>query len=54
MPKLSLSNHNRRGAEIIAKAIGGVVVPIDPLSPDLIENLKEMADRMEEALRSMY
>lgn len=45
---------DRRSAEIVAESIGGVVVPIDPLSADLIDNLKEIADRMEESLRSGY
>jgi len=37
-------------ATAIADEIGGVVVTIDPLSEDYIENLREIAGEMEEAL----
>ncbi|MFH1113632.1 MAG: zinc ABC transporter substrate-binding protein [Pseudomonadota bacterium] len=38
---------DRRNAETIAKAISGVVVSLDPLSPDYLKNLNDMASRME-------
>lgn len=34
---------SRKGAETIAREIGGAVVPLDPLSRDYLQNLKEMA-----------
>jgi zinc transport system substrate-binding protein len=40
---------NRRSAEQIAHAIGGRVVAIDPLSPDYVDNLREVARRIAEA-----
>jgi zinc transport system substrate-binding protein len=40
-----------KGAEVVAKAIGGRVVLADPLSADWAGNLKEIADQFEEALR---
>ncbi len=42
---------DRNSAETIAEAIGGAVVPIDPLAEDYLDNLLEMADRIEEALK---
>ncbi len=32
-------------AETVAEAIGGAVVPMDPLAPDVIENLDDVARR---------
>jgi len=42
---------SRKSAEAIAKAIGGVVVPMDPLAKDYVRNLEEMAAKIENALR---
>lgn len=39
-----------RSAKAIAAEIGGVVVPIDPLSGDYLENLRDMARAVREAL----
>jgi len=41
---------SRTGAEAVAEAIGGVVVPLDPLAEDYVENLGEMARKIAEAL----
>ena len=41
---------DRRNAETIAKAIEGAVVSLDPLDADYIENLEEMASKVESAL----
>ena len=41
---------SRKSAEAIAAEIGGAVVPIDPLSSDYIENLRNIAARMRSAL----
>ncbi len=43
---------SRTGAEAVAEAIGGVVVPLDPLAEDYVENLREMARKIAEALGS--
>ncbi len=40
-----------RSAEAVAKAIGGVVVPIDPLSRDYLANLDNIAAAVEQGLR---
>jgi zinc transport system substrate-binding protein len=40
---------NRRSAEQIAHAIGGRVVAIDPLSPDYVDNLREVARQIADA-----
>ena len=37
-------------AEVIARGIGGVVVPLDPLAHDYIENLESMARQVSQAL----
>ena len=37
-------------AEMIAEAIGGAVVPLDPLARDYLENLGEMASKIERGL----
>ena len=40
-----------KGAELVAKAIGGRVVLADPLSANWADNLNEIAKKFEEALR---
>jgi zinc transport system substrate-binding protein len=40
-----------RSARAIAEEIGGVVVPIDPLSPDYMDNLRTIAREVAQALR---
>lgn len=40
-----------RSAEAVAKAIGGVVVPIDPLARDYLANLDRIAAAVEQGLR---
>jgi hypothetical protein len=35
----------------VAEAIGGVVVPLDDLPSDYMANLREMAEKIQEALR---
>ena len=37
-------------AEVIAKEIGGVVLPIDPLARDYIDNLDQKTRQIAEAL----
>lgn len=37
-------------AEVIARGIGGVVVPLDPLARDYMENLESMARQVSQAL----
>lgn len=39
-----------KSAEAIAKAIGGVVVPINPLARDYLSNLEKMASEVEKGL----
>jgi zinc transport system substrate-binding protein len=39
-----------KNAEAVAKAIGGVVVPMDPLARDYIKNLEDMAGKIQNAL----
>jgi zinc transport system substrate-binding protein len=43
---------SRKSAETLAKEIGGAVVSLDDLAPNYIENLKEMATRLESALKT--
>lgn len=43
---------DRRSAQAVAHAIGGKVVPLDPLAEDVVTNLKIMAEKIETALRS--
>jgi zinc transport system substrate-binding protein len=43
---------SRTGAEAVAEAIGGVVVPLDPLAEDYVKNLREMAQKIAAALGS--
>jgi zinc transport system substrate-binding protein len=42
----------RLSAERVAQAIGGVVVPLDPLAQDYIQNLEEIAARLQAALEA--
>ncbi|MCK5339936.1 MAG: zinc ABC transporter substrate-binding protein, partial [Desulfobulbaceae bacterium] len=42
---------SRKSAATIAKAINGVVLPLDPLAKDYMKNMEEMAEKVEEALR---
>jgi zinc transport system substrate-binding protein len=42
---------NRRSAQQVAQAIGGVVVPVDPLAPDYIDNLRQVGRQFAEALQ---
>jgi zinc transport system substrate-binding protein len=44
--------YNPKLAEVIAKEIGGNVVPIDGLAPNYIDNLKSVGDKIAESLRS--
>jgi zinc transport system substrate-binding protein len=41
---------SHKSAAAIASEIGGVVVPIDPLSPDYIESLRNIAKKISESL----
>jgi len=43
----------KRGAEAVALAIGGAVVPLDPLAENYIENLLDVASKVEMALKGM-
>lgn len=38
-------------AEVIAREIGGAVVPMDPLARDYLKNLEDMADKIQAALQ---
>jgi zinc transport system substrate-binding protein len=40
-----------KSADVIAKAIGGVVVPIDPLEKNVLKNLEDVAKKIKNALR---
>lgn len=40
-----------KSAQKIAEAIGGAVVSIDPLAPDVLENLEQIATAIEQALQ---
>jgi zinc transport system substrate-binding protein len=42
---------DRKAAETVAKAIDGVVVPMNPLAADVLKNLEEMASKIEAALK---
>jgi zinc transport system substrate-binding protein len=44
--------YSTRSAEAIAKAIGGAVVAIDPLSPDYVKNLREISTKISRAMRA--
>ena len=41
---------DRRSAETVAQAIGGVVVAMDPLAKDVLANLEDIAVKVEKAL----
>ena len=41
----------QKSAQAIAQAIGGAVVPLDPLAPDYIKNLRDMAGQIAAAAR---
>ncbi|MEI8183036.1 MAG: zinc ABC transporter substrate-binding protein [Desulfomonile sp.] len=41
---------SRKSAEALANAIGGVVIPIDPLARDYMSNMKQIAVRVKSAL----
>ncbi len=41
----------QKSAQAIAQAIGGAVVPLDPLAPDYIKNLRDMAGQIAGAAR---
>ena len=43
---------SKKTADVLAKAIGGAVVPLDPLAPDYLRNLREMAGELDLALRA--
>ncbi len=42
---------DRRTAQVVASAIGGTVVPINPLEKNVLKNLDEMAAKIEMALQ---
>jgi zinc transport system substrate-binding protein len=42
---------SKKGAEALAGAIGGAVVPLDDLAQDYLTNLKEMAAKLDSALQ---
>jgi len=43
---------SKKGAEALAKAIGGAVVPLDDLAPDYLKNLREIAVKLDSALQA--
>ncbi len=43
---------SRKGAEIVANAIGGAVLPLDPMEEDYIANLRHVAGEIKRALTS--
>ncbi|MEW6529598.1 MAG: zinc ABC transporter substrate-binding protein [Thermodesulfobacteriota bacterium] len=43
---------SKKGAEALAKAIGGAVVALDDLAPDYLKNLQDMAVKIDSALGS--
>ncbi len=43
---------SKKSAEVLAKSIGGAVVPLDPLAADYLKNLKEIAVKLESAIRA--
>ncbi len=43
--------YSAKGADVIAREIGGVVVRIDPLAKDFIKNMPEVASAMKEAMQ---
>ncbi|MCK4343232.1 MAG: zinc ABC transporter substrate-binding protein [Phycisphaerae bacterium] len=42
---------SKKSAEAVAEAIGGVVVPMNPLARDYLRNLREMAERIKTVLK---
>ncbi len=40
---------DKKNAQVVAKAIGGAAVSLDPLSPDYLKNLDQMASRIQSA-----
>ncbi|MBI4965769.1 MAG: zinc ABC transporter substrate-binding protein [Desulfomonile tiedjei] len=42
---------SRKGAAVLANAIGGAVVPLDDLAPDYLKNLQDMAAKLDSALK---
>jgi zinc transport system substrate-binding protein len=42
---------SRKSAEAVAHAIGGAVVPMDPLAKDYLANLQDMAEKIEKTLK---
>lgn len=42
---------SKKSAEVVAKAIGGAVVPINPLSKEYLTNLEKIAAAVEQSLR---
>jgi zinc transport system substrate-binding protein len=40
----------KKGAQTVAEAIGGAVVPIDPLARDYLKNLEDIAENLKKAL----
>ncbi len=40
---------DRRSAQAVAEAVGGAVVPIDPLAGDVLKNLEDIAAKIEKA-----
>ncbi len=43
---------SKKSATVLAKSIGGAVVPLDPLAADYLKNLKEIAAKLDSALRA--
>jgi len=41
---------SKQGAEAVARAIGGAVIPLDPLAEDYVANLRHVADAIRDAL----
>ena len=41
-------------AKLVAKAIGGQVVPLDPLAENVMENLKSMAEKIASAMEKTH
>jgi zinc transport system substrate-binding protein len=43
---------SKKSADALAQAIGGAVVPLDDLAPNYLKNLREMAAKLDSALRA--
>ncbi len=41
---------SKKGAEVVAQAVGAAVVPLDPMEENYIENLRHVADQIKHAL----